>query len=132
MPECCKEWQNDINESNNIYFSFFENCKLRICPSSWWRAYKILLKLCNNDFAVPVAKRTNIEKAAVVKFWRSKGKFENIDNVLYYDGRKVKKIYLVYFWNIFLCIGYFAINNINQTRRRAKKFVIWGSICWIS
>ena len=58
---------------------------------------EILLKLCNNDFAVPVAKRTNIEKAAVVKFWRSKGKFENIDNVLYYDGRKVKKIYLIYF-----------------------------------
>ena len=63
--------------------------------------YKILLKLCNNDFAVPVAKRTNVEKAAVVKFWRLKGKFENIDNVLYYDGRKVKKdifdIFLLYF-----------------------------------
>ena len=59
--------------------------------------YKILLKLCNNDFTVPVAKRTNIEKAAVVKFWRSKGKFENIDNGLYYNGRKVKKIYLIYF-----------------------------------
>ena len=59
--------------------------------------YKILLKLCNNDFAVPVAKRTNVEKAAVVKFWRSKGKFENIDHVLYYDGRKVKKMYLIHF-----------------------------------
>ena len=59
--------------------------------------YKILLKLCNNDFAVPVAKQTNIEKAAVFKFWRSKGKFENIDDVLYCDRRKVKKIYLTYF-----------------------------------
>ena len=59
--------------------------------------YKILLILCNSNFAVPVAKRTNVEKATVVKFWRSKGKFENIDNVLYYDGRKVKKIYLVCF-----------------------------------
>ena len=34
--------------------------------------YKILLKLCNNDFAVPVAKRRNVEKAVVVKFWRLK------------------------------------------------------------
>ena len=51
--------------------------------------YKILLKLCNNDSAAPVA--------AVVKFWRSKGKFENMNNVLCYDGRKVKKIYLIYF-----------------------------------
>ena len=30
--------------------------------------YKILLKLCNNDFAVPVAKRRNVEKAVVVNF----------------------------------------------------------------
>ena len=59
--------------------------------------YKILLKLCNNDSAAPVAKQTNVEKAAVVKFWRSKGKFENMNNVLCYDGRKVKKIYLIYF-----------------------------------
>ena len=58
---------------------------------------KILLKLCNNDFTVPVAKPTNVEKAAVVKFWRSKGKLGNIYNVLYYDGRKVKNIYLIYF-----------------------------------
>ena len=49
--------------------------------------YKILLKLCNNDVAVPVAKRTNVEKAAVVKFSRSKGKFENIDNVFFYFDR---------------------------------------------
>ena len=32
--------------------------------------YKILLDLCNNDFAVPVTKRTNVEKPAVFKFWR--------------------------------------------------------------
>ena len=59
--------------------------------------YKVLLKLCNNGFTVPIAKRTNVEKAAVVKFWRLKKKFENIDNVLYYDGRKIKKICLIYF-----------------------------------
>ena len=59
--------------------------------------HKILLKLCNNDFAIPVTKRTNVEKIAVVKFWTSKGKFENIDNVLYYDGKKIKKIYLIHF-----------------------------------
>ena len=131
MPECCQEWQNNINENNYIYFSFFEDCKLRINPSSWWRDL-LKLKLCNNDFAVPVAKRTNVEKAAAVKFCRSKVKFENIYNVLYYHGRKLKRIYLIYFWYIFLCIEYFVTNNINQTRVRAKKFVILDSICWMS
>ena len=29
--------------------------------------YKILLKLCNNNFAVSITKQTNIEKAAVVR-----------------------------------------------------------------
>ena len=58
---------------------------------------KILLKLCNNGFTVPVARRANVEKPAVVKFWNSKEKFGNIYNVLYYDGRKVKNIYLIYF-----------------------------------
>ena len=80
-------------------FSFFflktANC-LFIHPVND-ETYKILLKLCNNDFAIPVTKRTNVEKIAVVKFWRSKGKFENIDNVLYYDGKKIKKIYLIHF-----------------------------------
>ena len=65
--------------------------------------YKVLLKLCKNDFAVPVATRTNFEKAAVVKFWRAKGKFQNIDNVLYYDGRKVKKWHYIFFFFV-LCI----------------------------
>ena len=101
MLECCKEWKNYVNESNYVYFSFFEDCKLHIYPSIWWRdrLIKFCLKLCNNGFAVPVAKRTNVEKAAVAKFWRSKGKFKNVDSVLYYDGgRKIEKIYLVYFW----------------------------------
>ena len=72
--------------------------------------YKTLLKLFNETD--PATKRTNVEKDAVVKFWTSKGKFENIDNVVYYDGRKVKKIYFIYFSYIFLCIGYFAVKNI--------------------
>ena len=56
------------------------------------------MKLCNNNCAVHVAKRTNVKKPAAVKFWRSKGKFENIENVLDYGWRrKVKKIYLIYF-----------------------------------
>lgn len=29
--------------------------------------YKILLKLCNNNFAVSITKQTNVEKAAVVR-----------------------------------------------------------------
>ena len=63
--------QNDINGSNHIYFSFFEDCKLNIYPVDD-KTYKILLKLCNNDFVVPVAKQTSAEKGAVVKFWRPK------------------------------------------------------------
>ena len=87
--------------------------------------YKILMKLCNNNFAVHVAKQANVKEPAAVKFWRSKGKFENIDNVLYYGGRrKVKKIYLIYFLYICQCIGYFATNNtcpLQNLTLRSKK-----------
>ena len=93
----CKEWQNDINESNHIYFPFLKTANCVFIHSVDDEIYRILLKLRNIDFAVAVAKRTNVEKAAVVKFWRLKGKFENTDNVLCYDGRKVKKIYLIHF-----------------------------------
>ena len=65
-----------------FHFLKTENC-LFIHPVDD-ETYRILRKLCNNDFA------------AVVKFWRSKGKFENIDNVLYYDGRKVKKNFIYF------------------------------------
>ena len=52
--------------------------------------YEILLKLCKNEFTVPVAARSNTERAAVIKFWRSRGKFTCKENILHYDGRKVR------------------------------------------
>ena len=84
----CKEWQNDINESNHIYFPFLKTANCVFIHSVYDEIYRILLKLRNIDFAVAVAKRTNVEKAAVVKFWRLKGKFENTDNVLCYDRKR--------------------------------------------
>lgn len=52
--------------------------------------YKILVKLCSNEFAVPVATRSSTEKAAVLKFWRGKGKFSAVNNILCYDGKRVR------------------------------------------
>ena len=34
------------------------------------------------------------EKAAVLKFWRGRGKYSNVENVLYYDGKRVNLILL--------------------------------------
>ena len=45
--------------------------------------------MSKGEFTVPVAARSNIEKAAVVKFWRANGKFTNQRDALYYDGRKI-------------------------------------------
>ena len=111
MLECCKEWQNGTSESNHIYYFFWRLQIAYLCIQLMTRLIKLYWrKLCNETD--PATKRTNVEKDAVAKFWTSKGKFENIDNVAYYDGRKVKMIYLIYFSYIFLCIGCFAVNNI--------------------
>ena len=57
--------------------------------------YDVLLKLCKNEFNVPVRERTNVQKAAVVKFWRSNGKFTNEGNSLYYGGKKVRIVIIL-------------------------------------
>lgn len=51
--------------------------------------YEIIVKLCKNEFFIPVSERSHVEKAAIVKFWRAKGRFKCEDNILYYDGKKV-------------------------------------------
>ena len=49
-----------------------------------------LMKLCKDEFKVPVAARSNVEKAAVVKFWRANGKFTCLGNILLSEGKKVR------------------------------------------
>ena len=53
--------------------------------------YQVLLSLAAGSFATPKRKRSNIEKAAVVKFWRSKGRFTTDEGgkVLLFDNRIV-------------------------------------------
>ena len=51
--------------------------------------YKTILKLCKKEFSVPVEERSKEEKAAIIKFWRHKGKFTNDGDTLLYDGKKV-------------------------------------------
>ena len=51
--------------------------------------YKALLDLSKGIFSVPVKSRTRIQKSAVVKFWRSNGRFTAEGNILFYEGKKV-------------------------------------------
>ena len=53
--------------------------------------YQVLLSLAAGSFATPKRKRSNIEKAAVVKFWRSKGRFTTDEGgtVLLFDNKIV-------------------------------------------
>ena len=57
--------------------------------------YEILKQLATGKFVKPVKERSRKEKSAVIKFWRSKGKYTvNDDNssALLYDGKQILQI----------------------------------------
>ena len=76
--------------------------------------YNILLKLCKGEFSVLVAKRSRAEKAAVIKFWRSREKFSNDGNTLLYDGKKVIH---------FICFKLSSKPFISVVRTRANSLI---------
>ena len=52
--------------------------------------YQVLLSLAAGNFATPKRERLNVEKAAVVKFWVSKGQFTTDKSgkvLLFYNKR---------------------------------------------
>ena len=53
--------------------------------------YQVLLSLAAGNFVTPKSERSNVEKAAVVKFWRSKGRFtpDESGRVLLFDNKRV-------------------------------------------
>ena len=51
--------------------------------------YDVLVKLARGIFSVSVNHRTRIEKNAIVKFWRAKGKFSVTNGKLFYDQKRV-------------------------------------------
>ena len=53
--------------------------------------YQVLLLLAADNFATPKRERSNVEKAAAVKFWRSKGRFTKDESgkVLLFDNKRV-------------------------------------------
>ena len=53
--------------------------------------YQVLLSLAAGNFATSERERSNIEKAAVVKFWRSKGQFTTDESgkVLLFENKRV-------------------------------------------
>ena len=53
--------------------------------------YQVLLSLAAGNFVTPKSERSNVEKAAVVKFWRSKGRFTTDESgrVLLFDNKRV-------------------------------------------
>ena len=56
------------------------------------KEYEVLIKLAAGQFSTPKNERSNIEKAAIVKFWRAKGKFsvDESGKVLYFDNKVVR------------------------------------------
>ena len=53
--------------------------------------YQVLLSLAAGNFATPKRERSNIEKAAVIKFWRSKERFMTNESgkVLLFENKRV-------------------------------------------
>ena len=53
--------------------------------------YQVLLSLPTSNFATPTRERPNVEKAAVMKFWRSKGRFttDKSGKVLLFENKIV-------------------------------------------
>ena len=53
--------------------------------------HQVLLSLAAGNFATQKCKRSNVEKAAVVKFWRSKGWFTTDESrkVRLFDNKRV-------------------------------------------
>ena len=53
--------------------------------------YQVLLSLAAGNFATPKHERSNAEKAAGVKFWRSKGRFTTDESgkLLLFDNKRV-------------------------------------------
>lgn len=47
------------------------------------------MKLVKNKFQIPVKERTHLQRNAIVKFWRAKGKFTLHGSTLVYNGKKV-------------------------------------------
>ena len=72
--------------------------------------YQVLLSLVKGTFDTPKDARSNIEKAAVVKFWRAKGRFTADGKILLYDS-KVVRVFLS--CPIFRAGSHYAITCIN-------------------
>ena len=53
--------------------------------------YQVLLSLAAGNFVTPKRERSNVKKAAIVKFWRSKGWFTTDESgkVLLLDNKRV-------------------------------------------
>ena len=53
--------------------------------------YQVLLSLAAGNFVTPKRERSNVKKAAIVKFWRSKGWFTTDESgkVLMLDNKRV-------------------------------------------
>ena len=53
--------------------------------------YQVLLSLPISNFATPTRERPNVEKPAVMKFWRSKGRFttDKSEKVLLFENKIV-------------------------------------------
>ena len=66
--------------------------------------YQVLLSLATGNFATPKRERSNVEKVAVFKFWRSKGRFatDGSGKVLLFDKKElVHRSYNVNYFGYF-------------------------------
>ena len=65
--------------------------------------YPVLAKLAKESSVKPVTERSKKENNALVKFWRSKGKFEIKNGVLTYTGKKVSLVITSFQKMLFYC-----------------------------
>lgn len=54
--------------------------------------YDVLLLLAKGEFNKPVKERSQVEKAAVIRFWRAKGRFsaDSTEKILLFDNKQVR------------------------------------------
>lgn len=81
----------------HCFYFVFSCCLLHI--SNWWGGLRCLIKLANGQFSRSVKERTTVEKLAVIRFWRVKGKFTaDVGGKISLFNNKQVRFFIHYFW----------------------------------
>lgn len=98
---CKMDYHRNIFSTSLIFFVYMyivvliDPCYSAFIHPVGNEEYDILLSLAKGEFSTPKTERSNIEKAAVMKYWRSKGKFtvDESGKILLFENKKVSASY---------------------------------------